>query len=89
MPAAVGGPAQTPDNGPLGARIASAAPDRPWQTLWSHGRPTTGHQVLTGHTGSVEAVAVGALPDGTRSSSAAMTTAWCGHSGWPTAPESE
>ena len=49
----------------LAARIASAAPDRPWQTRWSHGRAATGHQVLTGHTGEVYAVAVGALPDGT------------------------
>ena len=49
----------------LAARIASAAPDRPWHTHWSHGRRTTGHQVLTGHTGGVDAVAVGALPDGT------------------------
>ena len=49
----------------LAARIASAAPDRPWQTRWSHGRRATGHQVLTGHTGGVNAVAVGALPDGT------------------------
>ena len=45
--------------------IASAAPDRPWQTRWSHGRRTTDHQVLTGHSGPVAAVAVGALPDGT------------------------
>ena len=48
----------------LAARIVSAAPDRPWQTRWSHGRRAAG-QVLTGHTGAVEAVAVGALPDGT------------------------
>ncbi len=48
----------------LAARIASAAPDRPWQTRWSHGRRAAGH-VLTGHTGAVAAVAVGALPDGT------------------------
>ena len=26
----------------LAARIAGAAPDRPWQTRWSHGRQTTG-----------------------------------------------
>ena len=49
----------------LAARIASAAPDRPWQTRWSHGRRATGHQVLTGHAGAVNAVAAGALPDGT------------------------
>ncbi len=48
----------------LAARIADAAPDRPWQTRWSHGRRATG-QVLTGHTDGVTAVAVGALPDGT------------------------
>ena len=49
----------------LAARIASIAPDRPWQTRWSHTRQATGHQVLTGHTDWVRAVAVGALPDGT------------------------
>ena len=49
----------------LADRIASAAPDRPWQTRWSHGRRTTDHQVLTGHSGPVAAVAAGALPDGT------------------------
>ena len=49
----------------LAVRIASAAPDRPWQTRWSHGHPAVGHQVLTGHTGGVTAVAAGALPDGT------------------------
>ena len=48
----------------LAARIASAAPDRPWQTRWSHGRRAVG-QILTGHTDAVAAVAVGALPDGT------------------------
>ena len=49
----------------LAARIAGVSPDRPWQTHWSHGRQTTGQQVLTGHDGNVHAVAVGALPDGT------------------------
>ena len=49
----------------LAARIASAAPGRPWQTRWSHGRQATGHQVIAGHTGRVTAVAAGALPDGT------------------------
>jgi hypothetical protein len=49
----------------LAAQIASAAPDRPWQTHWSHGRQVTGHQVLAGHTGTVRAVAAAALPDGT------------------------
>ena len=53
----------------LAARIASAAPDRPWQTRWSHARQITGYQVLTGHTDNAahygNAVAVGALPDGT------------------------
>jgi WD40 repeat protein len=39
--------------------------DRPWQTLWSHVRRTVGYRILTGHTDGVEAVAVGALPDGT------------------------
>ena len=49
----------------LAARIASAAPDRPWQTRWSQGRRTA-CQVLTGPLGGgVHAVAVGALPDGT------------------------
>jgi len=49
----------------LAACIASAVPDRPWQTRWSHGRRAAGHQVITGHTGWVNAVAAGALPDGT------------------------
>ena len=49
----------------LAALIAGAAPDRPWQTRWSHGRQAGGHQVLTGHDGPVNAVAAGALPDGT------------------------
>src|SRR5207253_1906591 len=49
----------------LAARIADIAPDRPWQTRWSHGRRATGHQVLPGHEGQVGAVAAGALPDGT------------------------
>ncbi len=49
----------------LAASIADAAPDRPWQTHWSHSHGATGYQVLTGHDGRVFAVAVGALPDGT------------------------
>ena len=49
----------------LAARISSAAPDRPWHTRWSHGRNTAGHQVIAGHDGSVNAVAAGALQDGT------------------------
>ena len=49
----------------LAARIASTAPDRPWQTRWSHGRRATGYQVFPGHVGQVNSVAVGALPDGT------------------------
>ena len=49
----------------LAARIADAAPDRPWQTHWSHGGRAAGHQVITGHEGLVQAVAAGALPDGT------------------------
>ena len=49
----------------LAAKIADAAPDRPWQTRWSHGRPITNHQVLTGHRGPVRGLAVAALPDGT------------------------
>jgi hypothetical protein len=48
----------------LASRIATAAPDRPWQTRWSHGQ-ATGHQILTGHDDWVSAVATGALPDGT------------------------
>jgi len=44
--------------------IADAAPKRPWHTHWSHGRAFADHQTLTGHTDSVNAVAVGALPDG-------------------------
>ncbi len=49
----------------LATLIASAAPDRPWQTRWSHGRRAAGHQVISGHPGGVFAVAAGALPDGT------------------------
>jgi WD40 repeat protein len=53
----------------LAAGIAGAAPDRPWQTSWSHGRRAVGHQVITGHTGHTGfnrvCAAVGALPDGT------------------------
>ena len=49
---------------PLAASIASAAPGRPWQTRWSHGR-LAGGQILTGHDGAVWAVAVGMLRDGT------------------------
>ena len=49
----------------LAARVASAAPDRPWQTRWSHSHGAVGHQVLTGHHDPVRAVAAGALPDGT------------------------
>ena len=48
----------------LAARIASAAPGRPWQTRWSHGRgPRTTR--CSPATGPVDAVAVGTLPDGT------------------------
>jgi WD40 repeat protein len=49
----------------LAARIASAVPDRPWQTRWSHSHRAAGHQILTGHTSAVLAVAAGTLPDGT------------------------
>jgi WD40 repeat protein len=49
----------------LADRIAGVALDRPWQTRWSHSRRATDHQVLTGHNGPVQAVAAGALPDGT------------------------
>jgi WD domain, G-beta repeat len=46
----------------LAARIASAVPDRPWQTRWS--RRVASHQVIDGHGGEVGGVAAGALPDG-------------------------
>ena len=49
----------------LAARIAAAAPDGGWRTVWAHGRPITDHQVLLGHTGWAQAAAVGVLPDGT------------------------
>ena len=49
----------------LADRVATAVPDRPWQTRWSRGHQAVGHQVLTGHDGAVYAVAVGALADGT------------------------
>src|SRR5262249_34990068 len=45
----------------LASRIADAAPTGAWQTGWSHGRPTTDYQTLTGHTDGVTAVAVAAL----------------------------
>jgi len=48
----------------LASRIAQAARDRPWQTLWSHGAQAVGHQVLV-HGGWVRTVATAALPDGT------------------------
>ena len=72
----------------LAARIASAAPDRPWQTRWSHGRRATGHQVLTGHTGEVGRWRPGRCRTAPRSSSAAAATARCGCGGPPTAPRS-
>ena len=72
----------------LAARIAGAAPDRPWQTRWSHGRRATGHQVLTGHTGGVTRWRSGRCRTAPRSSSAAAATARCGCGGWPTAPRS-
>jgi WD40 repeat protein len=49
----------------LAARLAGAAPGRPWQTRWSHGYKATDHQVLTGHDSVVNAVAAGTLADGT------------------------
>ena len=51
--------------GDLAARIAGAAPNRPWQTRWSHRRQGTVQQVLTGHGGPVRAVTAGKLTDGT------------------------
>jgi WD40 repeat protein len=49
----------------LAARIAAAAPDRPWQTRWSHGHRAVSDQIFRCHKGEVSAVAVGALPGGT------------------------
>ena len=49
----------------LAASIAACAPRRPWQVRWSHGHRITGQQVIRGHSGMVDAVAVAALPDGT------------------------
>ncbi len=72
----------------LAARIAGAAPDRPWQTRWSHGHRTTGHQVLTGHTARCSRWRPGRCRTAPRSSSAAASTARCGCGGWPTAPRS-
>ena len=48
----------------IAAGIAAAAPNRPWQTPWSHGRGTTAHQVLRGHMDTVWALAISVLPDG-------------------------
>jgi len=85
----------------LAARIASAAPGRPWQTRWSHGRQATDHQVITGHNGPIWAVAAGTLPDGTpviiSGSTDGTVRVWrmtdgtplgeplAGHDGWVTA----
>ena len=49
----------------LAALVSAAAPGRPWHTHWSQGRAGRGHQILNGHVGWVNAVATGALPDGT------------------------
>jgi len=49
----------------LAADVTTVAPDRPWQTRWSHGRRSAGYQVISGHDAEVTAVAAGTLPDGT------------------------
>jgi WD40 repeat protein len=49
----------------LAARIAAVAPDRPWRVRWSRGHRATEHQIVVGRQGAVDAVAVGALADGT------------------------
>ena len=48
----------------LAARIAEAVPERPWHTQWSRGHGPVGHQVLAGHSGTVYALAAGAMADG-------------------------
>ena len=72
----------------LADRIASAAPDRPWQTRWSHGRGATDQQVLKGHDGGVHAVAAATLPDGTPVIISGSDDSRCGCGGPPTAPRS-
>lgn len=49
----------------LADHITQTTPHRPWKTTWSHGKKTTDHLILTGHTGGVVAVATGTLSDGT------------------------
>ena len=78
----------------LAARIASAAPDRPWQTRWSHGRqtPATRSSPATPQppprAQSATRWRSGRCRTAPRSSSAAAATARCGCGGWPTAPRS-
>ena len=75
----------------LAARIASAAPDRPWQTRWSQGRRAAGHQVLTGPPARCARGggrgAAGRHP-GHRQRRRRWPTARCGCGGWPTARRS-
>ena len=58
--------------------------------VWRLADGTPVGEPLTGHHGTVEAVAVGALPDGTPVivSGGGMVTARCGCGGWLTAPRS-
>jgi hypothetical protein len=72
----------------MAARIADAAPRRPWQSRWSHGRRAADYQVITGHTGRVNAMAVGTLADGTPVIISSSVDGMVRVGGWPTAPRS-
>jgi len=49
---------------PLATRINARYPTRPWHTLWARWQDESAHQILTGHTSAVAAVACTTLPDG-------------------------
>jgi WD40 repeat protein len=49
---------------PLATRINARYPTRPWRTLWAHWQVEAAHQILTGHTAPVVAVACTTLLDG-------------------------
>jgi V8-like Glu-specific endopeptidase len=49
----------------LAARIAAAAPSRPWHTAWSRAGPAPGASAITRYTESVSAVGAAMLADGT------------------------
>jgi WD40 repeat protein len=48
----------------LAARVNTQFPSRPWRTRGARWQNEPTHQILTGYTDSVEAVACATLPDG-------------------------